>query len=295
MHPVASTGMPGVPSTVITASQAEKLAYSFAPYEDQPQGQSFSLKKNDKNNIQLALSLVTPYQYVKDGIPAIPEYADIIKSYFIQAIADYYKPITLMATVWLNENEGIGISDFVEFIQDQFKKHPINNGRDRNGNRRFRSRGEVLIRWFKEVKEVNENLFAEDCYSDSGRHYHVLISYDTQFSSDKVFILNIMERALDARIIKPYDQVPHQKRLQMEQQVKKYRPCDLTGFHKIKKSIDIFMDALDHFSYAAKQQTKVYEVHFKGTGGTQIKDLPHWKQLFNNNKVFTLKTPEELN
>lgn len=232
-----------------------------------------SEKKNDAGNIRQAIMSCIDHTYSQVDRPVIEKYMQELNSFYVHAVADYHQPCLVMLTTWLNEQEGAGISDFIEFLYWMFEHNKIKDGYTHTGKQRYRSRGKPMHLW---VKEVKTNKGDDDCFDDSGMHYHVLVCFEAKRSSDRGFIKRILAAATEARIIKPYDLLTHQRRDFLEAIGKAYEPARATGFHKIKDGEAEFHDALDHFQYMAKCETKVYQQNYKGMFGSRRTSFKEW-------------------
>lgn len=164
----------------------------------------------------------------------MPKIVDRIQLMLEQAIEDQQRPVALMVTVWLNQNKTI--SDLTDFIARQFRNAPILAG-VYEGQQKTRSRGSPLHTFVREYKSPN----SVSSYSDTGEHFHLCLTYSSAYTTHG-FIKFIFDAAIKAGIIAP--------RI-------KNRPFPyfITGNHKLYEP-NGKSDALQHFNYMAKPQTK---------------------------------------
>jgi len=164
----------------------------------------------------------------------MPQIVDRIQLMLEQAIEDQQRPVAVMVTVWLNPKKTI--SDLTDFIVRYFKNTPILAGVI-EGQQKTRSRGSPLYTFVREYKSPD----SVSSYSDTGEHFHLCLSYSSAYSTP-AFIKFAFDAAIKAGIIAP-----------------KVRnrpfPYYITGNHKLYEPKGK-SNALQHFNYMAKQQTK---------------------------------------
>ena len=191
-------------------------------------------------------------QYQYRGQPCDPTLVRDFKNLLVNAVDRHQRPMCSLVTIWPPEDNELAITQLMDFIRDYFAEHPIKDGQ-RNGKPVTRSRGEVLVRWKREQKLPS----ATDCYSDSGIHYHLAITWCGKRSQRK-FLYALFTEAIRQGLIKaPTPQCS--------------QPFLITGEHSLSEEGGL-LDAAYHVArYCGKVQTSIKEAH--RAGGTHLKPL----------------------
>lgn len=206
-----------------------------------------------KLTVDEAISLLRYESYQYRGQPCSPSLVRDFKNLLVNSVARHQRPTCSLITVWLPEDSELAISRLVDFIRDYFAVHPIKDGK-RNGQPVTRSRGEVLVKWRRELKAPS----ATGNFSDSGIHYHIAICWCAK-RSNKRFIHALFNDAIRHGIVKAPT-------------VQCSRPYVITGEHCLAEEDGLLAAAFHVARYCSKQQTCIKNGR-RQTGGTCLQLL----------------------
>lgn len=200
-----------------------------------------------------AASLLRYEQYQYKGTNCSPALVRGYKNLLVNGVARHQRSTCSMATVWLRDDSQLAISQLVDHIRESFKANPIKDGM-RDGQQRYRSRGDVLVKWRREQKLPS----ATDSFSDSGIHYHIAVLWCAK-RSNKRFLHAIFKDAVQKGIVRAPTSVCRE-------------PYRITGEHDLS-SEEGLLAAADHVvRYCSKLQTSISN-GLRQTGGTILQPL----------------------